>query len=166
MTVEPNYAGKAFETLVAEQLTEERARKTSLEAKGAAILTTTAALVGLLFGFTTLVAGQTLKGADLQGARDLLWYALLALLVAAGCGLAVNFPWPYREVVPAAMRDMIDHWTDDPIDGEKRAARARTRIYESARHVDGIKALVVFAGTAFEVVGVVLLAFAVRSVVF
>ena len=159
----PENAGIAFAKLLEEQLVEERARKTSLEARGAAIITTSGALVTLLFGLAALVTGQ--DGFELgDQPRNLLGLGVLAFFAAALAGLAVNFPWRYTEVTAKGFSDLLPHWDAAPQKGLRAAFEARRKVYARAREVNGYKAIIVFLGMALEVVGVVLVATAVRSI--
>jgi hypothetical protein len=47
-------AGDAYTALIIEQLAEERSRKTSLEQRGISVITSSGALVTLLFGLAAL----------------------------------------------------------------------------------------------------------------
>lgn len=123
-------AGQAFAQLIVEQLTEERARKTSLEGRGLALITTSGAFTTLVLAISALTGDGTLPGP----ARALLILALVCFFVAAVLGVLVNLPADYREPSPgdllAAVNDSGDR---DLASGERSVARVRIKILEAAR---------------------------------
>jgi hypothetical protein len=84
--------------LVNEEWTREVARKESLERKGLAVITTSGALVTLIFAFATVVQkGQHFKDfANYE--RWLIGFALLAFVISAVFGIAVSRPRNYALV--------------------------------------------------------------------
>ncbi len=128
-------SGDALFALITEQLAQERARKTWIEERGIGIVTTSAGLATLLFGLTALSAGLA--------------------------GLAVAFPWPYRETDENRLAGWLEESDRDEEYHERRAARARLTILRAWRSVDAKKIWVIFAGMAFQTIALVLVAVAV-----
>ncbi|MFW6690296.1 hypothetical protein [Streptomyces sp. MAR4 CNX-425] len=77
--------------LLAEQLAEERAKKTSFEARGMAVISAAGTLVGITTGAVALAASG--RSVTFPGtAQRLLVAALVMLVLAAVLGLLVNVP--------------------------------------------------------------------------
>jgi hypothetical protein len=128
-------AGGAYGSLIAEQLAEERAVKTSLEQRGVAVVSTSGVLVGLVFAFTSLLSGD--RTLDLPWvARAFLGRALATFVTAAAFGLLCALPRPHLEVGTQALRDLIEDdvvWDADAETGARRAALARFATIERLR---------------------------------
>src|SRR5687768_14912028 len=101
------HSGVAYDKLINEQLEEERDRKKTLESKGAAVLTTSAALTTLLFGLAALITG--VEGYTLPSdAEDPLFVSFVAFAIAAGLGLAATWPMKYIEARPGDLRTLTE----------------------------------------------------------
>jgi hypothetical protein len=160
-------AGSSFGPTIKAQLDEERARKTSLEARGIGIVTSSGALATLLFGLVTftrgnapnqlhLDIGNTAKGALIAG---VLLFAFGALM-----GLLVNLPVPYREALVPRLANRVtpEQWfKPEPLEAARRDAKLNVDILNSARKYNGWKAIAVFAGIAAEALAGVAVAVAV-----
>jgi hypothetical protein len=90
-------AGTAYGELIACQLAEERGRKTSLEARGVTVITTSSTLATLLFALTAagLTSARAFRLPDL--AKLPLVLALCAFVAAAVLVLLTNVPLRYCE---------------------------------------------------------------------
>jgi hypothetical protein len=158
-------AGAAYSALIVEQLTEERDRKKVLEAKGSAILTTSASLTTLLFGLAALVTG--VKGYNLPAtAQTALLWAFLAFAVAALLGLLATWPMKYREALPENLQKLTEaNFWNGPADvGDRRAAELRVRVIARARDRNRRKAILVVVGMFFEFVAALILSYAIFRV--
>ena len=113
-------AGKAYEALIVEQLSEERDRKKTLEARGIGVITTSGTIVALLFALGALVSDQ--EGFRLSDiGQSLLAAAVLAFAIACFLGIKVHGRQPntWRQRLNGCM-----HWqTLRP--GELRTRRGR-----------------------------------------
>ena len=79
--------GSVYESYIAEQVAREDLRKTSIESRGLAVITTSGALATLLLGFITLI-GQDETGVQLPAsAHD--WIRAALILFATAGGLAL-----------------------------------------------------------------------------
>lgn len=152
-------AGLAYGELIAEQLVEERSRKESLEARGLSVITSSGVLVTLVLGLSALgTEAGTLALPQL--ARTLLIAAGASFVLAAVCGIAVNFPMPYREVSIAALRRLTEaRWWDNKVSpARRRTAEARIEVLAAARETNAWKVRFLLAGLIFEVLAVIGLA--------
>jgi hypothetical protein len=149
-----------------EQLTAEDARKASLEQRGLAVITTSGALVTLLFGLVALStkARQTFELEDEP--KYLLAVAVGVFLLAALCALATNMPVTYARVSPDAIRGKLK---EDPVPGEDAARReialTSVKVLRSAKRRNQAKARLLFAGLILEVAAVALVAAAMVWVI-
>ena len=158
-------AGSVYAALITEQLVEERARKASIEARGLSVITTSGALVTLLFGLGSLVSG--VEGYTLPTVgRWFLLGALGAFLLAAAAGIVANFPLRYREVSVAGLRRLTapEWWTNAEPAAARRAAEARLNVLERARSTNAFKVNALIAAMVIEVIAVVLVAAAVAVI--
>ena len=161
----PAEVGDAFSQLISDQLVEERARKTSLEQRGVGVITTSGALVTLLFGLSALVSNNQ-QWVLPDYVRPILALAVLLFLVASVLGLATNWTLSYIEVESVGMRDLATpgHWQTVPAEAARLAAEARIDIIEGFRSKDEIKAWVLRAAIGAEIAAVGVVAIAVWMV--
>lgn len=159
-------AGVAYEKHIAEQLTEQRARKASLEQRGTAIITTSGVIVTLLFGFGGLISSRSDARLDLVP-QLLLAGAVVAFVFALVLGLVVSHPAAYRESETEWMRSLTDasNWIRSDVEGERLVAQSRVAIIEVARAANKTKAKLLLWAYAAEVAAVGLLGSAVMVLV-
>lgn len=137
MTELTGEAGAVFGAYVSEQLLEERARKTSLEARGLALITTSGAFTTLVLGIAALAGGDNLPDVS----RVLLILSLAAFLIAAVMGVVVNKPADYDEPSADSLRDTLARFGDrDRATGEKTVADSRLDVLKAARQRNETKA--------------------------
>jgi hypothetical protein len=159
-------AGPVYATLVENQLGEETARKTSFEARGITVITTSAALVGLLFGFSALVAGAdtfTLPPA----AVVFLSTSATLFVVAAILSIVCNWPLKYRQVELADLRRLTNEqfWWGEEAVAKRRVAEARVEILSRARELNAIKGRFLLAAMMIEVIAIGALAVGVIIII-
>lgn len=158
--------GGSYGPTIKAQLDEERATKTSLEARGIGIITTSGVLATLIFGLVTFTRG-TIAQAQVSinpAAKSALIVAVVLFGVAALLGLASNLPLFYREASVEILEKRIDpsEWTSpDPIEAARYDAVLNFQILRAARKVNGWKAWIVLSGLAAEALGALAVASAV-----
>jgi hypothetical protein len=156
-------AGLVYGPLINAQVEDEQARKTSLEQRGLAVITTSGVLVSLLFGLGAIgVKRFETLGLPLP-AMLLLIAALLAFVSAAGLGLATNRP---RTYVALALEDMqrmvsLELWEKAQEPAARRVAENRVGIIATARKHNATKASLLQWAIAAESAGVALVALSV-----
>jgi hypothetical protein len=160
-------AGLAYSQLIADQLAEERDRKSTLEARGITVITTSGTLATLLFGLT---AGLTVATSFKlpSAARLPLLLALIAFVVAAMCGLATNMPLIYREATSRGLAKLVDarYWTGPATVGQLRVAAAQVTLITAARSANNLKVRLLIAAVAAELLAIVFLSWAVASILY
>jgi hypothetical protein len=149
---------------IREQLESQEARKVSLEQRGLSLITTSGALVTLLFGLTALASER--EGFVLPTtARVLLIVALVFFVIAGLAALVTNIPLSYEGVTTDALRGAVkERWTDSEAVASEMTALTRITVLESARRRNNVKAVALFAGMACEIVAVGLVGTAVGVV--
>jgi hypothetical protein len=161
----PDIAGSAYHDLIDGQLERENARKDSFESRGISMITSAGTIVTLLFGLaalTTKTSDFTLKG----GAKTALVVALCFLLSSAVAGVVVNAPLQYSEADPGALMRLLDEqfWWGDPAIGRRRTAELEIKQVARARKMNSLKARLLVAGLAAEILGVLAVAAAVLQI--
>lgn len=151
--------------LIQDQLAEERSTKSSLEARAIGVITSSGALATLLFALAALVTNAS--DYELPSpARWALGLTLLAFVAAAVLAILVVRPATYLEVTieslqaaaaPAAM-------SAPAVEGDPEIAAVLVDIIASARAKNAAKAGHLRDAVACQVVGAVLLAAAVGTV--
>lgn len=158
-------AGSAYRDLIDGQLKREDARKTSFEARGMQIISSSGTMVTLLFGLAALVTGtKDFKLGD--SSKVALAVALALLLVAAVCGIATNVPLEYAEADPTTLTRLLDDrfWLGRLYVGQRRAAELEIAQLVVGRSANGLKAKLLIMGLGLEVLGVLAVGVAVLLV--
>lgn len=146
-------------------LTGQEARKSSIEQRGIAVITTSGTLVTLLFAVIGLATkeGQTFTLPN--DTRRWLIAAVVLLVLAALCGLASNIPLAYAGLTAAGMRGVIDTmWRESAWAASGRVARTRVDLFDRAQQVNKKKAWILFAGVVLEAGALIPLAVAVVQI--
>jgi hypothetical protein len=139
-----------------EQLTAEETRRTSLEQRGLAVITSTGVLATLAFGALALVKQRDATPIPEPGGYLLVGGAVVFLL-AAVLALVTNAPLRHRAIDPSSMvRSMREHWADDEPTARARVTATRTRLLATTRSANDLKALVLLAAMTAEVLGTAL----------
>lgn len=146
-----------FGEYILEQLAEERTRKTSLEARGLALITTSGAFTTLVLGVAALVGDGDLPGSS----RLLLVLSLAAFLVAAVFGVVVNKPSDYAEPSADSLEETLQrHGHRDRLTGQKAVASSRLDVLSAGRDRNKDKAAYLLAGAWAQIVAMSLVALA------
>jgi hypothetical protein len=160
-------AGAAYGQLISDQLTEERNRKSSLEARGVTVITTSGTLATLLFALTAgLTASSDFKMPE--DAKLPLLLALIAFVAAATCGLATNVPLLYRETTPQGLAKLVDakYWTAPSAIGQLRVAAAQVTLLTASRSANNLKVRLLIAAVAAELLAVIFISWAVAAILY
>lgn len=147
-------AGDAYAELVKDQLSEQRARKASLEQRAVLVITSSGALVTVVGALSAFVVKAPIMAPT--SAKLLLGLALLLFLVAAVLGIAVNWPRPYAEPAIEWMELLLQDtfWAGRWSVGTSTSARARLDTIRRAQTVNNTKAKCLTAALALEVAAV------------
>lgn len=140
---------------IKEQVQAQEVRKTSLEQRGLAVISTSGVLVTLLFGLTAL----SIKGEATFDIPDtsavFLVAALVFFVLAALSALTTNLPRSYEGVSVDALREAAkDRWQDDEATASKKIALTRLTVLSSAKEVNTQKGIALIAAMVFEIIAV------------
>jgi hypothetical protein len=161
-----DFAGEFYSKLIEDQLAEERARKASLEQRAGGVITTSGAVVTLVFGFTAVVKGSTALHIP-DTARLELLVAVVLLLIAVAMALVIGLPRTYLEVEKEGLDQMVTEnaWINpEAVEARRTTAEANVGIILSARGVNATKATLLSAAFVLEVLGIVSLALSAMAI--
>ena len=144
----------------------ERAKKATSESKGLSVITTSGALVTLLFGLVAVATGKNERPTG--GAAAGFLFAGIAFFAAASMlGIYCNAPGRYLEIDPGSLTSMTtpEVWSKDAAEAQRELALAHIRILQNWRQVNLSRARVLLAAISLEVAGVAAVAVAAVLVV-
>jgi hypothetical protein len=154
-----------YSEYIKEQLADQEARKVSLEQRGLAVITTSGALVTLLFGLTALTVKRESTFAIPDKAAVFLVVALVFFVAAALSALITNIPRSYRGVTVRALREAVeDQWEDSEETASKKVALTRLTVLASAKRVNDQKGYALIGGVAAEIIAVAMVGVAMGIV--
>jgi nitrate reductase NapE component len=150
---------------IKEQLEAQEARKLSLEQRGLAVITTSGALVTLLFGLTALSVRRASTFVIPDTAAALLIVALVFFVLAALCAIVTNLPRSHEAVTVAALRKAVkERWSDSEAVALQMVALTRLRTLASAKQNNDAKGVALVIAMGFEILAVALVGAAVGFV--
>ena len=142
-------------------LSEETARKSSIEQRALAVITTSGVLVTLLVALSALIVG---KNAELHlhtGPRAALVAAVAVFVAAAILALVTYTPRAYRDFAPEDVERMLKEWDSSVEDARWLVSQAQAGQIKRAVEVNEKKALLLQVAVGAEVVAVSLMALGV-----
>lgn len=159
-------AGEIYAAVINYELEQERARRTSLEQRAIAVVTSSGVLVSLIFGFGALVKGQGATPRLPAEARVLLALALLAFVTAAVMSLLTNRPRDYKPFgVKADLEKMVaEYWSISGDSARRSVAEFRTGEVDRWRDNNKIKAAYLQGAITLECCGIALLAASIVTI--
>jgi len=140
-------------------LQSEAVRKSSLEQRALAVITTSAALVTLLSGLAA-ISSHYRSFRILSESGHWFFASSILFVLAAIVGIVVNAPLFYGQI-ELTKKTLKDAWDDNVSDAQAAVASARLEQLTAARHANTIKAWALLISTVFEVGAVGLLTVAV-----
>ena len=166
MSPTENPGRSRYATYIKEQLDAQEERKTSLEQRGLAVITTSGALVTLLFGLTAL----STKGAatfDIPDtASTFLTIALVFFVLAAVSAIFTNLPRSYQGVTVDALRGAVkNRWDDTDAEAARMVALTQLKTLAAAKRVNEQKGWALIAAMGLEIIAVALVGVAMGIVV-
>ena len=104
---------EVYADFIEQVLAAQEARKASIEQRGVAVITTSGALVTLLFAVIGLATKRSQTYSLPDETQAWLVAAVVLLVLAAACGLAANAPLNYKNVRAANLRMVVDKmWSE------------------------------------------------------
>lgn len=156
----PDAEGGPWPAYIESLLKDQDARKTSIEQRGLAVVTTSGTIVTLLFGLVALLTkGESFTFPD--AGRGTLLVALIFFTVAAIFGVVVNAPLDYKNADLDDDERFWKWWGEANERGTERITATRLRLFRVAQERNGFKGKVLIAAVAAEVSAVGFLAITV-----
>lgn len=147
-------AGDVISEFISAQLDTVRARRTSLEARGLAVITSSGALVTLQLALVTLLpkTPDTLHPA----AKALIAASTISFLAAAVGGVCSNIPRKSFHVSPESLLPHISHyfWGAPETEARKAITTIQLKVLISAEKTTRLKAQVVLFSFCWEILGI------------
>lgn len=148
-----------YAELVKSLVDAERTRKTSLEQKASAVITTSGTLVTLLFGLVAVITSKASYALP-TAAHGWLGAAVWAFVLAACIALMISVPRPYGQIELTNAK-LLALWSDPVKKAQAQVTGVRLRALETARSRNTTKAWMLAAAIFAELIAVGLLATAV-----
>jgi hypothetical protein len=142
-------------------LSEQAARKSSIEQRALAVITTSGALVSLLVALSALLLGKNAGQLLHAGPRAALVAAVVAFVAAAVLALLTNTPRTYHDFAPEDVDRMLREWDSGGDDALWLVSEAHADHFKAATEANAKKALLLQIAVGAEVGAVALVALAV-----
>ena len=157
--------GEVASKFITDELATEQTKKSSLEARGISIITTSGTLVTLLFALAAVVT----KATNYKLPPSAAWVLIVAgvlFVLAAAFGMFANSPIPYNRVEPSSLTELVDvaEWPQDGAEADRQLTHARLEELTDARARNEFKAWLVVFGLSAEVLALVLTLVAIAVV--
>jgi hypothetical protein len=157
-------AGEVYKAVIEEQLKFERDRKTSLEQRALAVVTSSGVLVTLLLGLIAAIDRHGPSGVDRLPRLSALGLAAATVLfvAAATVALLANAPRNYGLFSLRDLRRMVtrDLWEGPTEHAERRVAEVTVELVDRARVQNRRKAQLLLWALCMEVTAVAAMAIA------
>jgi hypothetical protein len=141
----------------------EISRKASLEQRGLAVITTSGALVTLLFG-SMAVYTNSKSFKQPPGEKGLFLIAAICFVLAGVTAIVVNLPLFYGEI-ELTEENLRPVWGDTASDAQAAVAAIRLQRLYSAKKANTLKAYSLIIAMAFELCAAGALAAAVNFII-
>jgi nitrate reductase NapE component len=156
--------GTLYAEYIKDLLDAQEARKAALEQRGLAVISTSGALVTILFGLTAISKRESTFVIP-NSAAALLVAALVFFVLAALSAIVTNLPRSYAGVQVEPLRDAVQNrWEDSETRASKMVALTRLKVLATAKEKNEQKGVALVVGMSFEIVAVVLVGIAMGFV--
>lgn len=152
----------AYGEFVKDELEAQDKRKASFEQRGLAVITTSGALVTLLFALAVLSTRSAARFTLPQAAKTWLSIALILFVLSALAALLSNAPLVYQAVPVDKIKERLrEQPPRSPDRAIKDIAISRVDALESAKKLNGFKGWTLAVGMSLEALAVGCVAVAV-----
>jgi hypothetical protein len=160
-------AGEIYSKYILQQIIDEDSRRSSIEQRGLAVVTTTGVLTTALLGVSALVKPSSNHGIP-AAAHGYLATAIISLMVAAVVALLTNVPLSYHKVTTDELVSIAknrDFFREPSLDAMQRIAVTQVKELTVARDKNTTKAALLLAAIGFEILGLSALGYTVSLVI-
>lgn len=156
--------GTTYAAFIEAELKLEYERRTALDARGLAIVTSSSAVITLLLAVAGVFLGKDFKLAPT--AKGAVIVSLFLFLIAALFGLLANRARLYELTHTDTLTEMTQgHWTDDEADARNVCCTRNVITLKSLRRGNNDKSDQVMVGFVMQLTAIAALAFALGSTV-
>lgn len=156
-------AADVYADYIKDLIDAEMTRKSSLEKRGAGVVTTSGTLVTLLFGLVGVITASKNFSLPIK-AHGYLGAAVVLFTIAVAIGLVANLPFMYKEAYPTAAQ-FARVWHYNESQAQAHIIATRLRVLGSARRANGLKGLLVLIAGTVQLAALVLLMVTVLNIV-
>jgi hypothetical protein len=157
--------GQTYAHFIEAELKMERDRRATYDARGQAVVTTSAALVTLLVALATLTRSAAPARFPHTAIAPLV-ASLAALTAAAALGILASWNFRYAAVRTTTLLAMVRaHWTDHEVDARNSVAAAQIVAVDSLRTTNNRKATLVASALVAQMTALVTLSAVVLLVI-
>jgi hypothetical protein len=158
--------GSEYAAFVQELEKAQEARKTSIEQRGLAVVTTAGAIVALLFGLAGLSIRSSATFTVSHPAAHRLVVGVVLFVVAAALALLTNIPLWYRTADYTKLsQELKGRWKDPSPEANRQVSATRLKTIQFNAGVNTAKAWLLFAAVLAEVAAAAFVAWAIELVV-
>jgi hypothetical protein len=151
-------AGDVYGPLMVTMLSDQAARKTSIEQRAVAVITTSGVLVTLLVGLSGLLLGKNAELRVHAAPRAVLIAAVVVFVAAAVLALITTTPRAYHNFTMKDVDRMAREWDFSEAEARQNVFDAQKDNLKRAVELNDMKALLLQIATGAEVGAVSLVA--------
>jgi hypothetical protein len=153
--------GELYTAFIEGELKNERERRSTLDARGASLVSSSTGLLGLVVALSTLAVGNELRVTGVSAYS--LAFSVAAFVISGVFGIFTTFGRWYKVARVSTLRSMITdpHWTDPEFAARLVCATTNVNTVASLRKSNNTKADLLTWGLSVQLLAVVSLAVAV-----
>jgi hypothetical protein len=151
-----------YDDFLKDRIAAEEARKTSLEQRGIAVVSTSGTLLTLFFGLAAVITSRQGYSPP-SGFRSHSAWALAFFLLATVLAVSTNLPLPYSDV-RAKELNSDEMWQETSTIAKENVFDFRIALLQGLQKRNGLKALMVVAAMAAQGIAVLFVALAIWSI--
>jgi len=155
-------ASHPYDDFLKDRIAAEEARKTSLEQRGIAVVSTSGTLITLFFGLAAIITSRQGYSPPSDFRSHSAW-ALAFFLLATLVAVATNLPLPYSDV-KAKELNSGEMWQETATVAKENVFDFRVTLLQGLQKRNGLKALMVVAAMAAQGIAVLFVALAIWSI--
>jgi hypothetical protein len=153
-----------YSDFVVSLLDIEAVRKSSLEQRGTGLVTTSGALITLLFGLTTFLEGA--KSFRIPPESHVwLIVAIFLFALSSVAGIAVNVPQLSYPLIKNLRESIAEGLNDTHIEAKQAVMDYRLKRLSASRRANNIKGWLLISAGAVELLAIIMLAIGVFFVI-
>jgi hypothetical protein len=148
-------SGPVIAELIAKEVEATRTKAASLQSRGLAVISSSGALVTLLFGLSAL-ATKAQNFTLPANTRLPLYLAVVFLILAASAAIITNAPRSRDAIAISTLRPLLEEnlWNAPAIYAQRAVARSQLDVFAGERRINIKMARLLQTAIAFELIGI------------